>query len=223
MSWAAIFDVDGTMVDNRHYHEKAWLEYGTRHGLGITPEFYRGRMHSRSNAELARLLLGPDIDAAAIVALSEEKESIYRELYRPVLCEIPGLKALLSALTARGVPCAAVSNSPPGNVAMVIDELGIRDRFRLVIDYTEVSKGKPDPELFLTAAAQLGVHMECCLIFEDSVSGFAAAEAAGAPYVAVTTGADPAELKNARKAVAMVLDFTELEVEQMARWATLPC
>jgi beta-phosphoglucomutase-like phosphatase (HAD superfamily) len=102
---------------------------------------------------------------------------------------------------------------------MVLDELGIRRYFRCVVDCNQVRKGKPDPGLLLTAAAQLGVPMARCLVLEDSVSGFAAAEAAGAPYVVVRSGADPAELCHARKALALVNDFSELDVPQMRRWA----
>jgi HAD superfamily hydrolase (TIGR01509 family) len=217
-TWAAVFDVDGTMVDNRRVHEAAWLELAQRRGMAITPDFYRQRMHSRSNTEIGHLLLGADADGDAIAALSGEKEAIYRERYRPKLREVAGLSMLLAELAEAGVPCAVVSNSPPANVAMVIDGLQIRRYFRCVIDYTQVARGKPDPQLLQAAASQLGVPIERCLVLEDSVSGFAAAEAAGAPYVVVTAGADPAELCRAEQAVAVVVDFTELSVERMARW-----
>jgi HAD superfamily hydrolase (TIGR01509 family) len=219
MNWAAIFDVDGTMVDNRRFHEAAWLELGRRRRLTITPKFYRERIHSRSNAQTAAMLLGADAGRDAIESLSNEKEQIYRDLYRPVMREIRGLSDLLDKLTRAGVPCAAVSNSPPANVDMVLDGLQIRGRFRVVLDCDQVRRGKPDPELLHTAAAQLGVPIERCLVLEDSVSGFAAAEAAGTPYVVVTAGADPAELPRARNAVASVADFTQLGVAQMAGWA----
>jgi HAD superfamily hydrolase (TIGR01509 family) len=218
-NWAAIFDVDGTMVDNRRFHEAAWLELGRRRGLPITPAFYRERIHSRSNAQTASMLLGADASRDAIDGMSSEKEQIYRDLYRPMMCEISGLSNLLDELTGAGVPCAAVSNSPPANVDMVLDGLQIRDHFRVVLDCNQVRQGKPDPELFHTAAARLGVPIERCLVLEDSVSGFAAAEAAGAPYVVLKAGADPAELRRARNAVASVEDFTQLSVAQMARWA----
>ena len=218
MTWAAIFDVDGTMVDNRRFHEAAWLELGRRRGMPITSEFYRERIHSRSNAETAGLLLGPDSDRDAAAALSAEKEALYRELYLPEIREITGLAGLLAELAEAGVPCAAVSNSPPANVQMVIDALGIRDRFACILDCTQADRGKPAPDLFLQAAKQIGIPIRHCLVLEDSVSGFAAAEAAGAPYVVVKAGGDPAELVHAKRPVAMVDDFTELSVEQMAEW-----
>jgi HAD superfamily hydrolase (TIGR01509 family) len=220
MTWAAIFDVDGTMVDNRRFHEAAWLELGRRRGLPITKQFYRERIHARSNAATALVLLGRDADGPAIAALSDEKEAIYRGLFRPVMREVNGLSALLNELAEAGVPCAAVSNSPPANVDMVLDDLGLRRYFRIVLDCSQVRRGKPDPELFLTAAECLDVPIQRCLVLEDSGSGFGAAEQAGAPYVVVTAGADPAELRHATKAVSTVEDFTQLSVAQMARWAT---
>ena len=220
ITWAAIFDVDGTMVDNRRFHEAAWLELGRRRGMPITSEFYRERIHSRSNAETAGLLLGPDADRDAAAALSAEKEALYRDLYLPEIQEIPGLTELLTKLAEAGIPCAAVSNSPPANVAMVIDELGIRARFACILDCTQAARGKPAPDLFLQAAKQIGIPIRHCLVLEDSVSGFAAAEAAGAPYVVVKSGSDPSELVHAHRPAAMVTDFTELSVEKMAEWAT---
>ena len=207
------------MVDNRHYHEKAWLELGRRRGLGITQEYYRAHIHSRGNMEIGRLLLGEDADPKTIVEMSEEKEAVYRELYRPELREIAGLGALLEELAKAGIPCAAVSNSPKGNVDLVLDGLGIRDAFKLVIDRDQVTNGKPDPELLLTAAERLGLQPAYCLVLEDSVSGFGCAEAAGTPYIVVTAGADPNELVHAKHPAAMVHDFTELTVALMQDWA----
>ena len=110
--WAVIFDVDGTMVDNAAYHENAWIELGRRYDLGITRAFYRANIHSRSNDKNVKILFADKATPEMIERIAEEKETIYRDSFRPVIKEIDGLGDFLQALRAEGVPCAAASNSP---------------------------------------------------------------------------------------------------------------
>ncbi len=203
------------MVDNRAYHERAWIELGRRHGVEITPETYRRHIHSRPNDANARFLFGPQDGARLAARISDEKEAIYRETFAPVMREIAGLSALLAALAEAGVPCAAVSNSPPENVDMVLDGLRIRNRFRTILNVSHVSRGKPDPEILLRAAAELEVAPGACVLLEDSISGFLAARAAGMPYVVITAGADPEELPRAVGCSAVHRDFTTVSVEEL--------
>ena len=211
-SWAVIFDVDGTMVDNASYHEAAWIAFGHRHGLPITAAYYRAHIHSRSNYETVKRLYGEDVSGAFARRIADEKEAIYRELYRPHIRENAGLTRLLAELREAHVPCAAVSNAPPENMYFVLDELGIRDHFVVAIALTEAMPGKPAPDMLLAAARALDMPMERCLVIEDSVSGFEAAERAHAPYIVLSAGADPQGLKEARRARAVHADFTTLSV-----------
>jgi beta-phosphoglucomutase len=165
--WAVILDVDGTMVDNARYHEAAWVELGRRHGFGITPDFYRQRIHARSNDRNIRTLLGESASEADIQRLGDEKEQIYRDRFGPVMKEIPGLTNLLAALSAEGVACGAASNSPKGNVDMVLDGLEIRRYFRAVIDRDMIRVGKPDPEIFLRVSNDLSIEPRRCIVLED--------------------------------------------------------
>jgi HAD superfamily hydrolase (TIGR01509 family) len=213
--WAVLFDVDGTMVDNRAYHEKAWIELGGRYGFTVTPQEYREHIHARSNDRNVRRLFGVGVDDEFVRRISDEKEEIYRVRFRPVIREIPGLSNLLAELHETGIPCAAVSNSPPENVNMVLDELRIRRYFRTALNVRDVRRGKPDPEIILAAAAFLGLPVGTCVVIEDSISGFRAAEAAGASYVVVTEGADPDDLSYASAACAVHRDFTTLSVRAL--------
>jgi HAD superfamily hydrolase (TIGR01509 family) len=208
--WGVIFDVDGTMVDNAAYHANAWIELGRRHGLPITGEYYRTHIHARSNDKNVQGLFAGRATPEMVEKIGSEKEAIYRDSFRPVIAEIPGLTNLLKAFNAGGIPCAAASNSPRENVDMVLDELDIRKYFSVVIDRGQIARGKPDPEMFLTAAARLGLGPERCLVVEDSHSGFKAAENAGMKYIVITAGADEEELKQAARAAAMHHDFTRI-------------
>lgn len=213
VDFGVIFDVDGTMVDNCGYHRNAWIEFGSRHGLEITPEYYNEHIHSRSNDKIIRTLYDKDMDIDAARKIAEEKEIIYRETFGPVMTEIPGLKKLLEQLHAAKVPISAASNSPKKNVDFVLDGLGVRDYFDFIIDRDQVKIGKPDPQLFLLAADGLGLNKDRCIVVEDSVSGFKAAENAGMAYIVVTAGADEDELKYATTAKGMYVDHSQVTVE----------
>ncbi|AKJ63594.1 HAD family hydrolase [Kiritimatiella glycovorans] len=218
-NWAAVFDVDGTMVDNAAYHEAAWIELGRRHGVPITAEYYRHHMHSRSNEVLVPQLFPERTSREAIDAVVEEKEALYRELYRPHVAPLPGLLDLIADLAREDVPVMAVTNSPPANAAFVLQALEIEETFRGCLDYTRVPEGKPAPDLYLEAARRLELPPGQCVAFEDSVSGFRSAEAAGVPYVAVTGAANPHELVHAQGALAHIEDFRGVTTEWIRRRA----
>jgi len=208
--WAVILDVDGTMVDNARFHEAAWIELGRRHGFGITPDFYRQHIHARSNDRNIRTLLGESASEADIRRLGDEKEQIYRDSFRPVMKEIPGLKNFLKALSTEGVACGAASNSPKPNVDMVLDGLEIRRFFRAVVYRDLIRVGKPDPEIFLRVSSELSIEPRRCIVLEDSASGFLAAQRAGMPCIAIAHGADPEDIRTADNLAAVHQDFTML-------------
>jgi len=220
--WAVVFDMDGTMVDNRAYHEAAWIELGHRYQLPITAEFYRKRLHSRSNEVIICELFGAQADHGLIRRITDEKELLYRELYAPHAREMPGLTALLVELRKDEVPCAVVSNSPRANVDFILDRLGLRDFFQCTLAADEVMRSKPDPELVWTAAATVGVSPARCVVLEDSVSGFLSAERAGAAYVIIAEGADPAHVAEFRnRAAAVYKNFTgicSLRLRELLAW-----
>jgi HAD superfamily hydrolase (TIGR01509 family) len=214
--WGAIFDVDGTMVSNTAYHRQAWYDLCAKYGIPMDHESYHAKIHARSNDKIVPNLFGPNVDEAFIRKIENEKETLYQDLFRPVMRETPGLTALLTALNEAGIPCGAASNSPKSNVDFVLDGLGIRHLFSTVYCRDDVSVGKPDPELLLKTAASLNLPPHRCLVFEDSSSGFAAARAAGMPYVVITAGGDPSELTQAYDARLICEDFTSLTPDKLA-------
>ncbi len=211
-NWGVIFDIDGTMVNNTGYHRQAWFDLCARYNITLDHQSYHEKIHARSNDRIVPNLFGPDVDEAFIRKIEIEKESLYRDTFRPVMQPTPGLIALLEQLSEAGVPCAAASNSPKENVDFVLDELGIRSFFKAITYRDLVSVGKPDPELFLKAAEGMGVPPRRCLVFEDSSSGFKAARAAGMPYVVITFGGDPHELTEAQDAAAIHEHFAGIGI-----------
>jgi HAD superfamily hydrolase (TIGR01509 family) len=220
--WGVIFDVDGTMVNNLPYHQQAWIELGRRRGLPITAEFYRANIHSRSNDVISRTLFGEDVSPALAHAVAVEKETIYRDLYRPHVKAIAGLTTLLEAFRAEAVPLGIASNSPLPNVTFILDALDIADYFPVIVPQRDEVPGKPQPDVFLEAAAQMDLPPSRCLVFEDSFSGFQAAERAGMPFIAITEGSAAESLKQAARAKGRYSDFIGLTVEQLHRLLLTP-
>ncbi len=215
-TWGCIFDVDGTMVSNTAYHRQAWFDLCARYDIPLTHASYHAKVHARSNDKIVPNLFGRDVDEAFVRKIEREKEGLYQELFGPQMRPTPGLIELLTALNETGVPCAAASNSPVSNVDFVLDGLEIRPFFSVVFCRDDVNVGKPHPELFLRAAAGLDLVPECCLVFEDSASGFIAARAAGMPCIAITAGGDPSELAEAKDTRLVCEDFTTLRPGQLA-------
>ncbi len=214
-----IFDVDGTMVDNAPWHERAWLEVCAEHGLPMTSEYYY-QMHGQSNARIVQGLTSSPVTPEFVAAISLAKERRYRALYASVCTEIPGLRTLLYRLREAGIPCAAVSNSPPENVDMVLDVLQIRDYFRAVFPWDGRFPAKPDPAMLFAAAQAMQVAPGRCLVFEDSVSGFRAARNAGMPFVQVLShGGHPVSDPELRPC-AVLTDFQEVTPERIRLWVT---
>ncbi len=216
-AWGAIFDVDGTMVDNHAFHQAAWIELGARRGLPLDAEYYRNHIHSKDNSVIMENMrrnfgrgdLGNDF--------AREKEGIYRELYGPQVRPMPGLLPFLELLRGAGIPCAVASNAPEPNARLVLESLGVKGLFPVVITPDAGLPGKPAPDLFLAAAAGLGLSPASCVVFEDSYSGFLAAEAAGMPFVAILGGANPVSLPYAEKALVKSPDFTGLDTASLER------
>ncbi|MCE5187064.1 MAG: HAD family phosphatase [Planctomycetaceae bacterium] len=208
--FGVIFDIDGTMVNNTPYHRQAWFDLCRRYNIPMDHDSYHQKIHAHSNDYIVPALFGPDVDHAFIRRIENEKESLYRQTFKPFMKPTPGLIDLLEKLRQASIPCAAASNSPKENVDFVLDELNVRHLFTAITFRDLVSVGKPHPELFLKAAEGLALAPHRCLVFEDSASGFQAARAAGMSYVAITFCADPHELTEAHDAAAVRRDFIDL-------------
>ena len=204
----AVFDLDGTLVDNMRWHARAWTALLRAHSDDARSdgelELFVYAHAGMKNEELIPLLLPGARDVAA---LSAEKEALYRKLYAPSLEPLPGLLPLLEALQARGVLLAVASAAPLPNRDLVLDGLQLRARFAATVGAEHVRRGKPAPDIFLEAARQLALAPADCIAFEDAPKGVEAAVAAGMRCAAVTTTASAADLRLAG-AHWIAADFT---------------
>lgn len=189
-----VFDVDGTLVDNMPLHADAFQRFAARHGLPAPTLEDRARLDGKRNREIFPVLFGRPLDAGELAALEDEKESLYRHLSRGRLSPLRGLDRLLARLEAAAIPVALATSAPAANVTHTLAELGLAALEARTVRADEVPHGKPSPDVFLEAAARLGVDPRQCLAFEDAPMGIEAARRAGMITVAITTSFDRATL-----------------------------
>jgi beta-phosphoglucomutase len=212
---AFIFDMDGTLVDNSDFHLHAWLTLLNELGIKIDAGELHRQNAGKTNAETLRAILGDGLSETEMHLLARRKENLYREAYRPHIQPVRGLLAFLNQARAAGIPLALATSADQQNIALVLDGLGIRDYFSVIVGSEDIRNSKPDPEMFLTAARKLVIHPEKCLVFEDSPAGVEAARRAGMRTVVITTFLDPEELYGVTGILLAVPDFTHLEAQRL--------
>jgi len=181
-----IFDMDGVIVDNHAWHFKAWVEFGKRHGLEITKEGFSSHFGS-TNHLIMRSLFDNKITEEEIIEFGNEKEKIYRELYKPFIKPVDGLTEFLKNAEEKGFSMALATSAPSENVTFTLESLGFESYFKVKTDSSQVSRGKPDPQVYLITAAKLGVQPSDCIVFEDSVPGIKSARKAGMRVIGIAT------------------------------------
>ncbi len=181
-----IFDMDGVVVDNANWHLDAFAEFGKKHGLDQTKEEYT-KYFGNTNQTIMNSLFNTQLTNDKLVAFAEEKETIYRELYRPFIKPVEGLPAFLEYAHNQGISIALATSAPPANVDFTLDSTGLKKYFGTITDASMVKQGKPDPEIYLLSAAKLGVQPSDCVVFEDSIAGIQSAKNAGMRVIGVAT------------------------------------
>jgi beta-phosphoglucomutase family hydrolase len=210
--FAALFDMDGVLVDNTDYHINAWLQFAQRHGFPLTKDQYVDNINGRVSADAMAYVFRRPIVTDELASLTEEKESVYRELYAPYLKPTPGLLAFLDQLKAENIKLAVGTSAPVSNVSFTLDGLLLRPYFDAIVDASMIQHGKPNPEIYLTAAQRLGIDPAYCVVFEDALAGIEAGLRAGMTVIALATTHTHAELADTGAAL-IIDDFTGLTVD----------
>jgi beta-phosphoglucomutase len=208
-----IFDMDGVIVDNHQWHFEAYIEFGKRHNLKITKEEF-GNYFGTSNHFIMKSIFGESITEEDIITFGEEKESIYREMYKPFIRPLQGLPEFLHYASKHNIPVALATAAPAENVKFTLRETGLESNFNVITDASMVSRGKPDPQVYLITAAKLGVQPADCIVFEDSIPGIMAAQNAGMQVIGVSTTHNPEELLKYVDEIIMNFEGAERIIEQ---------
>jgi HAD superfamily hydrolase (TIGR01509 family) len=209
---AAIFDLNGTVVDDMATHGDLWREVAERYGRDIPASMFIRDWAGQKYDEVLRRIVGRSVEPAELREILAAREERYRAVFPERVREVAGCSALLGRLRAAGVPVGLATSSPLEARTFVLRALGIEAAFDAVVGAEDVARGKPHPDIFLAAARALGVPAAACVVFEDAVGGIAAARAAGMRAVGVATVLQPAELV-AVGATWAVRDFTALPAD----------
>lgn len=206
---AVLFDMDGVVVDNLPYHVDAWLLFCERHNIPLTREVFYRELNGMNSKDTFEWFNQKEMSRAEVEVLEEEKEILYRGFYKEHMKPAAGLVAFIKALRAHGIKTALATSAGPGNIDFIVDGLGIRDQFDAIIGGAEVRKGKPDPEIYLKAAALVGVDPADCWVIEDSLQGIASGLNAGMQVVGITTSHTAEELAHTHWIAADFVDLFE--------------
>lgn len=215
MDRGVVFDVDGVLVDSYATHLASWQGALRERGLAMSEEDFQ-RTFGRTSREILRELFGDALSDADVEAIDERKEALYRELLARSFPAMDGAVEVIDALAAAGFRLAAGSSGPPANVEQALAGLGRRAAFTAVVTGRDVTRGKPDPQVFLVAAERLGLAPEACAVVEDAPAGVAAARAAGMASIGLVGTASEAALREAG-AHLVVRSLRELTPERIAR------
>ena len=195
-----IFDLDGVLVDSSRLHWESWQRVGAERGFEMSEELF-WETFGMPNSLIFERLFGKPLPPEEAQELSERKEEIYRKLAAGRLKPLPGAVELLGALKDAGFRIALGSSTPMSNIRVILDAVGVRPFFDAIVCADDVTRGKPDPEVFLKAAERLGLPPARCVVVEDAVVGIQAAKAAGARCLAITTTHPREKLSEADRVV----------------------
>jgi beta-phosphoglucomutase len=182
--FAAIWDMDGTLVDTAELHFVAWREVCR----GLRRDFTRAEFAAtfgRRNPEIIGVLFGDRFGEEDIARIGERKEEIYRAAAARGVDLLPGARTLLDGLRQAGFRQAIGSSAPRANLDLILKLTDSGPFFDAVVSMEDTQRGKPDPQVFQVAASRLGVAPEHSVVFEDAVAGVQAAKAGGMRCVAV--------------------------------------
>lgn len=182
---AVIFDMDGVLVDSYHAHFESWKQLYGELGVEYTETAFAADF-GRTSRDIVRRTLGTDFADERVGELDRRKEALYRDLIRENFPAMDGAGELIQALAEDGFRLAIGSSGPPENVALVVEKLAGGRQFDVAVTGADVTRGKPDPQVFLIAAERLGVPVAGCAVVEDAVHGITAAQRAGMAAIALT-------------------------------------
>lgn len=211
---AVIFDLDGTLIDNNSYHIEAWKVFYDKIGKPFSKEEYTQNINGRINRDIFNYVFNTTLSPEAIEEYSHEKEAMYRELYKPHIKPIDGLLDFLGELERAKVPKAIATSGLVPNINFMFEHVPIKNYFYSVIDASQITHGKPHPEIFLKAAIAVNAVPSTCVAFEDSVAGVRSAKAAGMKVVGLTTTHTAEEIKDAD---LIIKDYTEISLTKLRK------
>jgi len=211
---AVIFDLDGVLVDSYRAHFQSWRQLYGELGIDYSEEQFAAHF-GRTSRDILQRTLGEQIAEEQICRLDERKEALYREILSQDFPAMEGAVELIDALSAEGFVLAVGSSGPPENIALCLEKLGRATKFSAVVTGQDVSRGKPDPQVFQLAAERLGVRAAQCVVVEDALHGIEAAHRAGMLAIALTGTATRSELSAAELVIDSLRELSPRTIRNL--------
>jgi len=212
---AIIFDMDGVLVDSNPFHLRKWIDLFQAHGIPFNESELPKIVLGPPNDVTFRRYLGGDLTGEQMAELSEELEENFRREIGPHARTFPGVERFIAGCRAQGITMAVASAAMGKNVTFLISALGLRDYFRAVLTGDDISRPKPDPEIYLKTADRLGVNPAGCAAFEDSFVGIEAAKRAGMKCVAIASTFSAEDLRRRTHADLIVPSFETVSLQTL--------
>ncbi|MCB1025844.1 MAG: HAD family phosphatase [Acidobacteria bacterium] len=212
--YAFIFDMDGTLVDNMRFHTIAWQKMLAENGIENDGHDFLVGTAGKTNREIIPMFF-PDLPDDELLRLGNRKEELYRESFLPHRKAIDGALEFLEESKELGIKMAVATAAPIANMEFILDGLDLRKYFHAITTAADVKNGKPDPEVFLISAEKLGVEPDRCLVFEDALNGFEAANRAGMRSVGIATVNSIEKILSLPLVIEARADFCDLRPQEI--------
>lgn len=209
---AVIFDMDGVICHTNPFHTKAFEQFFAKRDLYPTYEEFAEHMFGKSNSYILKHFLKREIVGQEFLDMEFEKESLFREIYADHIETIPHFLTFLESLKSHGFKTGVATSAPKANLELIMGRLGFEPKMESILASENVSKHKPDPEVYLTSAQNLGIVPSNCIVFEDSFSGVSAGLNAGMQVVGVLSSHTKEELP---PCTFYINDYSEISVETL--------
>lgn len=214
---AVIFDMDGVICHTNPYHSLAFREFFSTRNLAPNDEEFAQHMFGKSNSYILSHFLQRKIEGEELLQLEQEKEGLFRKIYESHVEPIDGLVEFINDLKSNGAKIGVATSAPYANLELILSKVPIRETLGSIMASEDVKKHKPDPEVYLTSAKNLGVSPNQCIVFEDSFSGISAALNAGMKVVGVLTSHTKEELPPCD---LYINDYKDLSYDAISRLIT---
>jgi len=208
---AILFDMDGTLVDSIPFHQASWVSFLKKHNIVLDPEQFQAQNHGNIE-EMIKRFFGAAISDEKRIELGNEKEVMYRDLYRLQIREIDGLTDFLKALNKQKITVALATMGDQTNIGFILDAIKIRPYFQYITGGNEIVKGKPDPEIYELSLKKMNLKNTDCVVIEDSIDGVLSAQKAGIKVIGITTSQTADELTKAG-CFYTISDYRDLDLE----------
>jgi len=207
-----IFDMDGVLTDNKEQDFTAWKRLFADFNIDLTFEGYKSFTGMKGDAIVLKYIKPEAGEEEAIMLTYRKEEYFIEEIKKNKIEPTKGIERLLNELKKNNIKMGIGTAAMEFKAIAILEELGIKDFFEILVSAEKVKKGKPDPETYLKVAEYLNLKPEECVVIEDAPNGIEAAKNGGIKCIAITTTHEESELKQADK---IIHSFDELNVNEL--------